>query len=147
MLTITGSPAEFLDLLIGVSGFSAKLDQILQGQKRIMATQEQAIAALAQIDAATTKQAAALQAEGDSLQTVADEMKSLAAQVKALGGSQALFDGLVAQAEKVSAIGTTIDAHGEFSKKIAADGGTSPLPELPVVTATSGGPEAPVPTV
>ncbi len=95
----------------------ALLQQLLKGEKRIMATVEQANAALKSIDDATNAQAT-------SLQTISDNLDKLIADAKAAGVADSVLAGMQAEADKLT-------AQAEFSKALASKGVDNPVPVPP----------------
>lgn len=139
----SGDSRDLSEIKSMLGAIAEKTERLLTMADTTQATLQDAMAALKTINDSTDQQAAALKQEGDNLKTVSDNQKALVAQLKAMAekdaNSQAIFqpliDGIVADAAKTKAIADSIQAHADFSKQLASQGATNPVP-APVPVAT-----------
>lgn len=108
---------------------TAKLDQLLKGQAKIMKNEQEALDLMAKIDAATTKQGESLAAEGLLLQKISDNIDALIVEVGQSGGvSDDLIARLQAEADKSGEIADKLAEQAAFSSAVASKGVENPIP-------------------
>ena len=149
-ITIEGDDSSFIALLKEIaqgvvvgSGHAeqieAKLNQIIEGQTKIMATEQQVIDALNKIDAATTAIAGNVSTVATGLATVGGEVDALVQALKNAGVSDTLVAQASALSDRLGAASDALAAQVPVLQQIAASGVLNPVPAPP--------PPPPPPTV
>lgn len=109
----------------------AQNQQLIEGQKEIMATEQQVIDALAKIDTATNAIASNVSTIASGLNTVSGEVDALVAALKNAGVSDALVAQATALGDKASAAADALAAQVPVLNAIAAKGVLNPVPQPP----------------